>query len=454
MNSTLLRLLGDSNVSDVEVRNSFKEPVMIKANSQVALTGVNAILAQYNVISNNNQMMMGAGGYSSTGLPYKQVAFNITPGAYSTFGFVKEIELAMNYPVVNTDAVPILRSQLLGVDHKVTNIAGKLLIESRQTTSANALLDNWVVVGSSPADITNNSFVATATLDDFTMLVSDKHIPLVSSKITGTFENCESHEAEMKVVNLLDESDERFGVMSSDGHWRVFNRRTNIDTGVSCIDGSVISLEQYGGVLTLLKDNTVIWTSPQNFVTRDDLDRTNATLVFAVSAQTDGAISYISCTELDGANPPVLNEVPFQAGIQFVDLLGNKQPELSDYFGFSREYSVITYRGNPAILTGFSIMTGIPNWSGILVCLEGIGMLKSYDGARAARSPNNILYCLNAIRSLNEYVQVDIPAPIYLDLKNAKDINISELRIRLLEASGFTPVKFIGNPSFTLVIRE
>lgn len=463
MSSTLLRLLGDSNQSNVEVRNSFKEPVLIKADSQVALTGINAQLKTFDVPA-SSVMQVGAGGANVGPAVYKQVGVRITQGSYSSYGFAREAELAFNYPIVDASSVAVLQNQLLGVDEKVTIDKGYLNIETRQTNLANVVLNDWLSYADDPFEISGNSFTATDSSGGLTILASPNRIPRLSSKITATFENPLTSEAGLQVVSFGDESTIYWGVESpgtlGSSNWYLTKGLAGLpdylDTGIACSNGDVVTMFQYGGVVTIIV-GTETFTSPAGFVPRSTFDRNLQTLSYQVFAHQDGIVSNIQATELDGPDlaANLKNEVPLQAGIQFKNLSGVNQIELADYFGFPKIFDPIQYRGNPAILIAGSPMQAIPNWSGIIVCLEGIGLLQSFDGSKDSRSPANILYVINELKGVNnEFLQIDFPSPIYLNLKNGKDVNVSDLRIRMLEAGGFNPVKFDGKPSFTLVVRE
>lgn len=456
MSSTLLRLLGDSNQSNVEVRNSFKEPVLIKADSQIALTGINAQLKTFDVPA-SSVMQVGGGGANIGPVIYKQVGVRITQGSYSSYGFAREAELAFNYPIVDASSVLVLQSQLLGVDEKVTIDKGYLNIETRQTNLANVVLNDWLSYADDPFEISGNSFTATDSSGGSTILASPNRIPRLSSKITATFGNCSTIEAGFQVVNFNDESNIYWGVTSGGTNWHLTKSSAlPLDTGIACNDGDTLTMYQYGGVVTIVV-GTETFVSPAGFVPRSTFDRNLQTLSYQVFADEDGEVSNIQATELDGPDlaANLKNEVPMQAGIQFKNLSGVNQTELADYFGFPKIFDPIQFRGNPALLVAGSPMQAIPNWSGIIVCLEGIGLLQSFDGAKDSRSPANILYVINELKGVNnEFLQVDFPSPIYLNLKNGKDVNISDLRIRMLEAGGFNPVKFDGKPSFTLVVRE
>jgi hypothetical protein len=130
---------------------------------------------------------------------------------------------------------------------------------------------------------------------------------------------------------------------------------------------------------------------------------------------------------------------------------------LAIYLGFGLSGgSLITYSGNPAKVSGRAPLTGLPSYPGILVTIDGLGPLQSYDGAGASKAPDNILYVLNDLSVVSgNQLQLDIPAPFFLDINNANPININELRARFLPATGQKQnpsLSFSGNPSITLLI--
>jgi hypothetical protein len=100
-------------------------------------------------------------------------------------------------------------------------------------------------------------------------------------------------------------------------------------------------------------------------------------------------------------------------------------------------------------------MEGIASYPGILVVIDGLGPLQSYDGAGTSKAPDNILYVLNDLAMANNTLRLDIPAPFYLDMNNSSPLNVNELRVRFLPATGQKQnpaLSFSGNPSVTLLI--
>jgi hypothetical protein len=103
-------------------------------------------------------------------------------------------------------------------------------------------------------------------------------------------------------------------------------------------------------------------------------------------------------------------------------------------------------------------MKGLPQYPGILVVVDGLGAFQSFDGASTSRSQDNIIYVLHDLSVVNaNIIQLDVPAPFYLDINNSNPINVNELRVRLLPASGQenNPVlTFTGKPCVTLLIED
>jgi hypothetical protein len=118
--------------------------------------------------------------------------------------------------------------------------------------------------------------------------------------------------------------------------------------------------------------------------------------------------------------------------------------------------SIIPYKGNPAHLQAREELLGLASYPGILITVDGLGPLESFDGSIDSRSQSNIVYVINDLSVVtSNQLQLDIPAPFYLNLKNSAPININELRAQFLPSSGSVTnkaISFSGKPSLTLLI--
>jgi hypothetical protein len=189
-------------------------------------------------------------------------------------------------------------------------------------------------------------------------------------------------------------------------------------------------------------------------LTREEVSTSKNIVVWTVKAATGGQMSNVLITAIDGTSPPVtygLNDT-VNCKLHFQMASGAFNSILASYAGFPGERNPISYKGDPATLTSRAAVSGLPGSPGVLICLEGLGLLKSYDGAATAKSPVNIVYSLNELQDRSQYLQLDVPEPLYLDIGNPRPINVNELRVRMFEAGGYNQLQFIGNPSFSFII--
>jgi hypothetical protein len=120
--------------------------------------------------------------------------------------------------------------------------------------------------------------------------------------------------------------------------------------------------------------------------------------------------------------------------------------------GFSGDTNAIYYEGLPAKLRAPEPPQGLSENTGVVVSVDGLGKLDSHDGSAFSRSMSNMIYVLNTPDALGQLLQIDVAAPIYLNMNNKFPLNINELRVRFLAFAGGTVLKFIGKPSLTILI--
>jgi hypothetical protein len=475
--TSLLRIIGDSNQNNTEIRNTFKEPLTIKENSKIALIGMNAMLeadvapnVDFVIDSLNSQFKYGVVNATANGLVYG----NITHGTYNRTQFIKEFALAMNYPVVTDGTTAILADdrRCLGLHNAASLVNGKIEITTRKADYDSPDLDTgintgvWVYLNElkHASVVTPDGFTATTDVASVTEILSFGGVPLVSSLIVATFENPETVDMGLYVCDLVDPDNIYWGVHVVNGAYKFKTRTDDIDLlngliPIVAIDGDAIEIRQFGGTVTIqISANPIIIKT--GIIPRSQIDQSKQTLTWLLSANTDGQISHIILTELEGVSPPSLSlklEVDVTAGLQFRSLAGEPAKLLATYVGFPGDYELLVYRPktahNPSVIVGATDPTGIPSISSIIITIEGLGILKSVDGSNISKAPSNIVYAVHKLKDIGQFLQIDVPQPIYLALNNNKPVNVNELRVRMLEASGFNPLKFIGKPSFTFVIR-
>lgn len=461
---TLIRLLGNSAVNTQEVRNTFKEPVLIPANAKIALTGVNAVLADD--LANEKFVISGTTGQFNIGLTGTLANAVLPNGEYTAGSFVDAFETAANYTGTNVN-----RTALLGVHHEIDLVDGKLSINTYKGELADADLDQdiWFTEGLAPASVSATAFTATATLASATALLNNgSRVPLVSSKITATFVNADtvdmgigacSYEDVTKVywgLRVVQDGTNRqyqYGVLNSSG--------TTVWTDIGTVyaqANDVVTLQRFGEYVRIdiirAGGAGALVNNIQNGITREQADTSKDLIVWFVGAATGGSMATVQCTQIEGTNPPQMNglNTSINAGLQFITTAGAFNSILALYCGFVAERNIIAYKGDPAHVASRAPILGLPAYPGILITIDGLGLLKSHDGASTAKSPANIVYSVNELQNLTQYLQLDVPEPLYLDVGNPHPINVNELRVRLYEAGGYNPLTFIGNPSFSFII--
>ena len=467
---TLIRLLGDSAKNNTEVRNAFKEPVFIPANARVALTGLNAVLADdiayetFYIAGNAGEFRMGIVNDSSMGQPLA----TIPVGDYTAAAFVDEFEIAANY--TGTDGN---RNVLLGV-HNIADLSeGKLRIQTYLGPLADAEFNEatlWTVNDGAglddPAAISATGFTATATAASATEIGNlGSIVPLVSSRFVATFVNADTVAMQLGAAPFDDPDKIYWGVRVIDvagdqqyqyGYWDGASTVWEDIGDVLAEANDVVELNRFGSyakVKITRAGGALAADVARTGITRAMSSQSKGRLCWFVRANTGGQMASCQCTKIDGIDPLLrLMNTTVDGYLKFVTGANAFNSSLAMYCGFPGERNEIVYRGNPATLVSRMDVGGSPAYPGVLVTLDGLGLLRSYDGAATAKSPANIIYSVNELQNKQQYLQLDVPQPLYLDVGNPAPINVNELRVRLFEAGGYNPLTFIGKPSFSFII--
>lgn len=464
---TLIRLLGDSAKNTTEVRNTFKEPVLIPANAKVALTGLNAVLADD--LANETFVISGNAGEFRIGIPGdgtdndERPLATMTAGDYSAASFVDEFEIAANYTGNDSN-----RTTLLGLHHIADVVEGKLNLKTYLGKLGDAGFDVWQEGTYAPAAVSATGFTATATAGQVTQLLYQNGVmPLVSSQITATFVNADTVDMVIGACPFDDPDAPCFAVRVTGGTRKYqYGYSTTLYGNTTWVDLGASILAQANDVVTILRAGANVRviiarsTGAQIYnngsltgITRAMSNQSSSSITWFVEASTGGQMASCQATEIEGLDPfQTLLNSNVNAVLWFVNSLSGFNSVLAMYCGFANERNKIVYRGDPATLISRTAVGGLPAYPGVLITLDGLGLLKSFDGAATAKSPANIIYSVNELQDKQQYLQLDIPEPLYLDIGNPSPINVNELRVRLFEAGGYNPLTFIGKPSFSLII--
>ena len=459
----LIRLLGDSEQNNTEIRNTFRQPIIVKPNAKVALVGASAYLTddlsneEFTISSTDNSP------YFKIGEVGTEMSAEMTIGDYTAHSLIDEFATAANYAGTVTRGLG-LHHQTRIIENRFNLETHKALFEINDFNEAT----EWDVIDGTMTAVGAGS--ATASAGAGGTLVSDivsSTVPMVHNKFkvklndisgTNTFSAYDSYG--LKYL---------FGFEVSGG---VYNKVINdvktplatAGTPITWQASDVVTMETYAGGYHLTIDSSAGVVKKQV----DDLlalprswygPNIHSGFKWYLEMVQSSAISSCYATTVYGAGgiQSTLKDSASNCSLQFVTAGGSLNKTLATYLGFPNEgNNPILYNGNPASLGGLEEMSGIPANPGILVTIDGLGPLQSYDGAGQSKAPDNIIYVINDLTNLNSnQLQIDIPAPFYLDLNNANPININELRARFLPATGYKlnpTLSFSGKPSLTLLI--
>lgn len=458
----LLRLLGDSVKSSTEIRNTFRQPIIVGPNAKVALVGISTFLTdeianeKYIIDDNNNQFKIGTDIINNPDL----VTATITNGDYTPQQLLREMSKAANLTGTDTSGI--------GDHHSFISKQNYVNIETHNSDPSNpAMFTNWI-------NTTFPAFSYTATdtsvLFTGTTLLKDKYavVPMVHSQFSATLNNANTHRvalyAQGGVSTYAMPNGDRYGVDVSGGNYYGLINESSINLSQSASANDQVIIEIFDRNVKITVNDSAgafkfTWSSIDSVKVKY---YEGQPLSWGVFGSPGTGVSNATCTRL--TNYPTTDKHSLTdnhsfAGIRFVNASNVTNTQLELYLGFpSAGNGIQKYAGNPAVLEATSHMKGLPQYPGILVVVDGLGAFQSFDGASTSRSQDNIIYVLHDLSVVNaNIIQLDVPAPFFLDINNSNAINVNELRIRLLPASGqeSNPVlTFTGKPCVTLLIED
>ena len=442
----LIRLLGDAESNSTEIRNTFRQPIIIKPNSKVALVGASVLLTDD--IVNEQFIINEANKYFQLGAVTAPLTSSLTTGAYYAHGLADEFAVAGNY--AGTGAT----DDNLGLHHTSEIIENRFVLKTHKANLESPGFNDvtrWDTLFGS-GTLTANSVIGGTNGIVMSTDLNQSMIPMVHNRFKFT----------VATAGKIQVGTEGWGVDVSGGVYFKQLALSRTSTGVSWQAGDVVQMDTYaggyhlkidssGGVNKLTVDNLL--AIPRSYYGKQQNNNK-----WLIDIATSASITNCTCTTL--YNVPEnnrLQDTEVTAELRFKDSNNQTNMILAIFMGFGLSGgSPIIYSGNPATLGGRAEMTGIANYPGILVTIDGLAPLQSFDGASQSKSQDNILYVLNDLSVINgNNLQLDIPAPFFLDLNNANPVNINELRARFLPASGQfanPALSFSGKPSLTLLI--
>lgn len=464
----LIRMLGDATKNSTEIKNNFRQPIIVKPNAKVALVGLSAFLMDE--VANEEFIIDNTCNQFKIGVSDSPQMATITNGIYSPADLLYNTEIAANRTGLVTDVSGI------GLHHQFTQQNNFVQITTHSCDpSGSPMFGTWTNRASGTLTYTSTDTTITCTGGSGGAIDYSSIIPMVHPVFEATLVNANTTNVQIYAAGYKRTTPDgllvgkKYGVYVESGVYKAligaYGATGSFSPSISAAANDRVKIEMYNRTLSIsvyssagvLKgtyiNSTLIPIAYYN---------TAEKMRWGVFLYNTTSISNATCTRL--TNAPVttkhnLTDEEVSAAIQFVNSSGNVNVNLELFLGFGSEGStIITYGGNPAILNPRYQMRGLPSYPGILVAVDGLGNFQSYDGAATSKSADNILYVLHDLSTIaGSIVELDVPAPFYLDMNNAHPININELRVRLLPAAGqaSNPVlSFSGKPCITLLIDD
>ncbi len=448
--------------------------MIIKPYSRVALVGVSALMSED--LGNNLFEIQGTGdGEYEIGVDGEVANAIVSTGVYDINEFSRAMQQAANFTGAPDDDL------LKGLDHKFTVTNNTLTIDTASSpyVAGNADFTKWRVLFGEPDVGTNvntldNDGAGTASL------ILDDVIARVHSESSWTLTTQEGYDIHIN-ARRTESSAVTYGFNNlSNIYSKTLNGVTTsiVDSTAATItpaDGDTVFIETYGGnVRYFITDSTGTGKGTGfgslplvagEYIYKNVISKAanNEILHWTLLLEQGALISNCGYSTISNfATPysidPLLKDSNVSAVIQFVDKAGDDNPTLATYSGFGGIFSVIEYFGNPASLRAPEPMLGLANQGAVLITLDGVGKLASFDGSQESKSAANIVYVLNSAGAFGQYIQVDVASLIYLDLQNSAELNVNQLRARFLSGAGYQTgervLKFLGTPSLTFIIDE
>lgn len=452
----LIRLLGDSDKSNSEIRNTFRQPIMIKPNARVALVGASALLTDDLV--NENFVIDDYNKYFNWNID-ASLECSLTNGSYSAHGLADEFSIAANYAGTATNGVGVHHATAI-VDNHFVLTTHRALIETPDFNTT-----DWEILSGSTTTLTASAITAGGS---GCYLVnspfSQAAIPMVHNVFSGTLLDCSGKNIE--IYGAILGSSKRWGIQVTAGVYYAIVNGASVSLATNWAVNDVFRMDAYAGSLhitinsstgTLKKQYDVLNAIPRSsYGSVAGVAHHRWNIVLAANA----AITSCVCTTLYNAPElGVVHDIESAVTLTFANPSGRANILLATFLGFGLNGGrPIKYSGNPAKLQARGEMLGAAAYPGICVCIDGLGPLQSYDGAANSYAQDNILHVINDLSVIsNNQLQLDIPAPFYLDMNNSKPVSITELRARFLPVTGqkSNPVlEFTGKPSLAILIDD
>ena len=429
----LLRLKGDTNqgtASLTEIRNTFSEPIFVKANSRIALAGLD--VAFRDAVNEQFQVSKVISGLTLT---MNGQLLTFPAGTYSQTELIAELN-------AQARLLAVVKATAFEGSHIICEADGRLF----KVTKSNYSLDvaefdddtYWIVLDGSPT-LAQETYTGDAGSEDEAL--SADPVPNASCHFRAT-------------INSTDEI--KFGVVGEGGNfaWGLeinaagdyitkFNNADSV-TGVAASATDKVTMVRLGDQVTIIVEDG-----------GGEIVNVVNTLTSEIWGPylSEGPFWYVTTPVGSAGSIDDVNLNVVDAGSEVANgnsLLFNDQ-KMALYFGYPTLGPFEILGATPAVLTSPQYMQGERTFRGLMVNIDPF-QLESYDGAPDSKSRPNCLYIIHDLDHLGNDVNLDVPELIKLDLKNSADFTLNQLRVTFRTSLDNKALEFSNNPIVTLLI--
>lgn len=450
----LIKLRGNSDKSDVEIRNHFSDSIRVKPNSKIALRSAYAdLFTQPTAIK---FPLIEAAQYTyNLGGTTPDLTITVPKSEYQSISaLLRAMQVAGN-GYDPADDVYVGTHLVWDAINAPQN--GRLRIYKAQKDNAGYSTE-WVWDDEtvfSTYDDTDFVLAGTATEPVFGHL--PYIIPLVSSEYSFLYSVID--DITVAAGEYDDPTSNLWGMKvdsTGTGNYLAIVNGVAVDTGVApAVDDLVIIKKEGDGFTLSVTDSggsdKLTYTNTLN---ADTLAKQSLFYRIAAPATSTASLTDSELYVVDSLEPTELGAtaVTVDANLKFPQSNAGTI-EMQHYLGFKE--AAYTNKGDPATFVSETHVQGSVQYPGVMLTIDGLD-LDTYNGTPDSYPQQlNILDVIYPEEKLTK-VRYEPPYPMRLDLKNPSEIVIRDLTLHFAQEDGnnIKYLKFKGSPVIVLEIAE
>lgn len=455
----LLKIKGNSNKSNVEIRNHFSDSIRIKPNSKIAVRSAFANLVtvpeaeDFNLPEGANYSWQIQGSSTTpTLVPVPQADYE------SASLLLRAMQIAGNSTdpdLTATDIEPFFGTHIIWDEIGAPKKSRLRLYKGTDNTanySTDWIWEDETVFTSYDDDSFKLSGLSTNLVEGYLPEI----VPLVASKFVFRITNVGNFSM---AAGEYDEPNILWGVSINGGNYlAVLNQTTVIDTGiVPAIDDQVFLIKRGPTFNLVIRDSGGNPKLDEEYTLNSDTLATQALYYhFSAPGTSTFGLDRSTCYTIPSISPTLLSSgvssKVIDANLLFTRSNASTKV-LATYLGFHEE-SYKT-KGDPAEFTSETPIKGNETFPGVMLTIDGLD-LDTYNGTSDTYPQQlNILDVIYPEEKLTKLRYVP-PYPMRLDMKNPNEIVIRDITLHFAREDGknIKYLEFTGSPVITLEIAD